>query len=80
MVAGTNVSELARKLIEKQDELDLSDREFARKLKVSQPLWTMTRRGKIPVGIRVLRGTVREFPTLGDVVLKDLASEPARPS
>lgn len=64
---------LLEKLIAKQRDLNLSDAEFADKLGISRALWTNTR-GGLPIGMKVLRGVVREFPTLTDDVIFTVAS------
>lgn len=61
-------------LIEEQRRRSLSDRAFARLLGVSQALWSNTRTGKIPVGVKILSGVAREFPLLAKDILAYLAS------
>jgi hypothetical protein len=65
---------LLDKLIEKQLELKLSDQRFADRLGISRQLWTKTRQKQTPLGMSVLRGVLREFPSLTDDVLHTVAS------
>lgn len=67
---------LLEKLIEKQKAEGLSDLQFAKRLGVSRQLWAMTRSGDTPLGMRVLSGVVREFPSLTDDVLHAVAQYP----
>ena len=69
---------LLDKVIEEQRKGGLSDRSFARQLGVSQALWTNTRRGKVPLGLKVLAGIAREFPRLGNEILKHLVATAPR--
>lgn len=61
--------DLLNKLIEEQRSSGASDRVFARRLGVSQPLWTTTRRGKVAIGSKILAATAREFPQFGRAIL-----------
>ncbi len=65
---------LREKLIEKQRELKLSDQRFADRLGISRQLWTKTRKGETTLGMSVLRGVLREFPSLTDDVLHAVES------
>jgi|GEM_PF-4859739 len=65
---------LLERLVEEQRTKGLSDRAFARRLGVSQTLWTHTRSGKVQMGMKILAAVVREFPLLGNEVIKYLAT------
>lgn len=65
---------LLEKLIEKQKTEGLSDKEFAKRLDISRQLWAGTRTGHIPLGMKVLAGVAREFPSLADDVLHTVRS------
>jgi transcriptional regulator with XRE-family HTH domain len=65
---------LLAKLIDEQRRRSLSDRAFARRLGVSQALWTNTRTGKVSPGIKVLAATAKEFPSLSDEIIRYLAT------
>jgi transcriptional regulator with XRE-family HTH domain len=66
--------DLLGKLIEEQRTSGLSDRAFARRLGVSQALWSTTRSGKAVVGSKILAACAREFPELGPDILRYLAN------
>ena len=51
-------------LTERQRRLGLSDAAFARKLGVSPGLWSWTRTGKWPVGMKLLVGSLEAFRDL----------------
>jgi transcriptional regulator with XRE-family HTH domain len=59
-------------LVAEQKKLGLSDRAFARRLGVSQALWSNTKSGKWPVGRKLLAAVTREFPQLRTAVLTHL--------
>lgn len=65
---------LTDKLIEKQKEMGLSDARFATLLGVSRALWNMTRTGDTPLGMKVLSGVLRVFPSMTDDVLRTMAA------
>lgn len=69
--------ELIEKLAKKQQEMNMSDRAFAKLLGVSQPLWSGVKHGKLPLGQKIIRSTVRQFPTLSDDVLRHYTGEVA---
>jgi len=55
---------LLPKLIAKQRERGLSDREFAKLLDVPRSTWQLTRTGRVPLGPKVARGAQRAFDDL----------------
>jgi transcriptional regulator with XRE-family HTH domain len=65
--------DLLGKLIEEQRRSGLSDRAFARRLGVSQALWSTTRSGKAVIGSKILAACAREFPQMGEDILRYLA-------
>lgn len=62
----TSSVHLLNDLIELQHKQ--SDREFARRLGVSNGLWSSIKRGDIPLNRKVLRGVVAAYPHLRDKV------------
>ncbi len=69
---------LLERLIEKQMELELSDRAFARRRGISRDLWSKTRSGKAPIRFEILAGVMREFPAFAAEVLHYLATVETR--
>lgn len=65
---------LLDQLIDKQNELGLSDRGFSRKLGISHALWSETKKGTYPIRYEILAAAAREFPTLGDAIVRYLAA------
>lgn len=65
---------LLDQLIQKQTELELSNRAFARRLRISHGMWIETRKGVYPIRFQVLAAAAREFPSLNDAILKYLAA------
>lgn len=63
-------------LVAKQAELGLSDTDFAAKLGISRPLWSMIRDGKRKPGQKVVAGVMRAFPRLTDDALTYLRDKP----
>lgn len=59
---------MLQKLIIRQQALKMNDTEFARLLNCSRPLWSLIRRGKQPIGHKVLRG-VMQNPQLADLTI-----------
>lgn len=57
---------MLQKLIAKQKLLNMTDTQFAQALNITRPYWSMVRRGKRPVGHKVLRG-VMQCPQLSDL-------------
>ena len=62
-------------LVRKQVMYALTDREMAEKLHCSRQLWQQTRTGNIPIGLTILRGSVKEFPETKDKVIYALAQD-----
>jgi hypothetical protein len=60
---------LLEKLMQTQQQNGLSDRAFARTLRISHSLWVKTRSRAYPVRFQVLAGTVLAFPHLDQDVL-----------
>lgn len=55
---------LLDRLITLQEAHGWSDREFARKLGISNGLWSATRNRRKPLGRKALQGVLRAFPEL----------------
>jgi len=55
---GTD-AKLMKALMSRQQKERWSDSEMAKLVGVSQPLWSLTRRGHQPIGLKLLRGIVR---------------------
>ena len=66
------MTELVRQLTLIQQEEQLSDEAFARKLGVHRVMWSLVRRGKRQPGKRVIEGAFRLRPELGDVYAQSL--------
>ena len=62
-----------QKLIQKQG--DQSDYAFARMIGVKRSLWQLTRTGKLPIGVTVLKAIVQIYPELNADVLDYLRGE-----
>ena len=60
-----------QKLLQKQG--DQSDYAFARMIGVKRPLWQLTRTGKLPIGITLLKAIVQTYPELNIDVLDFLS-------
>ncbi len=56
--------DLLTKIICKQTIEKLSDAEFAKKLGLSRPMWTLTKSGKRNIGPTLTSGLVRVYPDL----------------
>ncbi len=63
---------LNEKLTQLQTTLNLSDRDFAKRLGVSRTMWTRTRLGQRPIRFELLAGAVRAFPDLKPDVIRYL--------
>jgi len=66
---------LFQKLLDKQEQLGLSDREFANLLKIPRSTWQLTRTGVRPMGRRVAIAAMQTFPDLAPDVALFLLSE-----
>jgi len=55
---------LVEALMQRQSESRASDAVFAELLGVSRATWGLTRTGKLPLGITVVRGAMRAYPDL----------------
>lgn len=66
------MTELVRHLVLIQQEEQLSDEAFARKLGVHRVMWSLVRRGLRQPGKRVIEGALRLRPELGDVYAQSL--------
>ncbi len=69
---------LLGKLLDKQRELGMNDRDFAAHLGVPYNTWRTTRRGVRPVRGRVARAAMRAFPDLAPDALSFLLSGDTR--
>jgi hypothetical protein len=68
-------STLVLALTDKQRRLGLADKQFAQVLGISGGLWSWTRIGQYPVGMALLRGTLRAFPDLWPEALYVLSGD-----
>ena len=68
---------LVEQLETRQKELGLTDAEFARTLRISRPLWWMTRNGKRRVNVMLLCGVAQAFPEMDGQILDFLRSQSA---
>lgn len=66
---------LLNRLIERQRELGLPDREFADALGVPRSTWQLTRTGIKQIGGRIVVAVVKRFPDLRPDVVSFLASD-----
>ena len=71
----TTQKELINRLKEIQEQKNLSDHRFARVLKVSRPNWSLTRTGKKPLGITMLRAISRTFPEFDRLIIQFLKED-----
>lgn len=62
-------SNLIRLLAERQEELGLSDGQFAERLGISKALWHLHRSGKREPALSLLQAVVQRFPELQAEVL-----------
>ncbi len=69
-----HLNPLVAELRSRQQELGLSDAEFARLLGISRPLWWMTRNGKRRINVMLLSGVAKAFPELDGQILDNLRS------
>lgn len=65
---------LLDKLVGRQHDLGLTDREFADELGVPRSTWQLTRTGVKPIGHRVIVAVIRRFPELRQDAVSFLAS------
>jgi transcriptional regulator with XRE-family HTH domain len=74
---------LLERLVAIQTSKNLSDREFARLLGVSNTTWSDIKKGDVTIGFQVIKGAVRElsaeYPALRNDVLNYLGTDD-RPS
>lgn len=63
----------------KQDELGLDDVEFASRIGITRPAWSMIRSGVRQPGEKTLSGVMRAFPRLTDDCLAYLRDRSALP-
>ena len=68
---------LLAKIIEKQQEANQTDEDFADFLGVPRSTWQLTRSGVKPLGRRVALAAVRTFPELKSLVVSFLLSDAA---
>jgi len=73
------VGSLVETLVEKQKESGLDDAEFAAKIGVSRPAWSMIRSGSRRPGEKTLSGVMRAFPRLVDDCLAYLRDRDSLP-
>lgn len=66
---------LLSRLVERQQEIGLSDREFADVLGVPRSTWQLTRTGVKPIGGRVIVAVIKRFPDLRPEAVSFLASK-----
>lgn len=66
---------LRDRLLAKQSELDLTDREFATKLGVSRSMWQQIRSGHKRVGPRIAKAALRVFPEMANEIVSFLLSD-----
>ena len=72
-IVAAESTPLLDKLIAKQGEQ--SDYKFADYLQITRPLWQLTRTGKRPIGLTLLRAVVKVCPELRRDVLNFLRGE-----
>ncbi len=65
-------SPLLAALVDRQGQL--SDRTFAQQLGIGHTLWSETKRGAYPVGMKILVAALRVFPELEQQVIAYLRS------
>jgi len=70
------VSELIKRLNEIQDSMGLSNAAFGRLIGVDRVTWSLTRRGKRPLGKTVIDGALRLRPELSYVYAQSLQERP----
>ena len=63
---------LISRVLQKQNELGLSDYKFAEMLGVGRSLWQLSRSGKRDIGLTLLKAVVCAFPELIPEVIKFL--------
>lgn len=68
-ITRKGVELLLDKLIEKQRELQMTDKEFSTEISISRPLWTSTRNHTMPIRDKTIRGVLKRFPDLKEDVL-----------
>ena len=61
IVVSERNSGLLQRLIDKQNELRLTDVEFAKQMRVSRKLWQATRTGRLQIGDKMLSGVFNLF-------------------
>lgn len=66
---------MREQLIQRQRELGMADRAFARYLGVGHRTWGKTRTGQLPLGRRVARAAAKRFPELADELARFLLEE-----
>lgn len=66
---------LRERLIARQRELGLSDREFAQLLGVPRSTWQLTRAGRKRVGPRIARAIIKAFPDLAPEAISFLLTD-----
>jgi len=70
---ATQLNPLLTKLNAKQG--GQSDYKFADHLQITRPLWQLTRTGKTPIGLTLLKAILRTYPELTPDVLNFLRDE-----
>jgi len=63
---------LLQALVEKQQAIQMNDREFAEYLGISRALWEAVRNHRRAISVRVLRRVITTFPELETDVLNFL--------
>jgi len=58
------MGKLVELLIKKQEEMNLSETEFANKLGMSRPMWYLVKSGNRQPGKKFLKATMKAFPEL----------------
>lgn len=69
------MSDLKKKLIEKQRELNEADRPFSTRLGVSHWYWWQVRTTDAEPGAKMCKAVLRVFPELADDVMALMADE-----
>ena len=74
-MSSKSIANLTGKLRDLQIESGLTDKQMAQQLDCIRQLWQMTRTGKTPLGIKILKGIAKNLPGLHQDIIYFLAQD-----
>lgn len=75
IITAKKERELIKQLTEAQKHKNMSDYSFAKLLKVPRSTWYVTKTGKKPIGMTMLRAISQTFPELDCLIIQFLKED-----